>query len=469
MKKTKKLLKHVLPFWMAFISYTAVFGQHNINYPNDTVLFCIGDTVAINYTPAGINGISGDSIFFVHENNDTIYGGMDTLKLAYINGGVKVILADNSTRPLPSVNSYTSYNDDVFYLVKGQKLFFPGDQMMGTPDVTICTIDTYYDTIVIGAVYDTATIYHFHTTYDPAPAPTFAAEPICMVTVDTLTGQNMIVWEQTAPRAQAYKIFKLNDQTSQYDSVAIVSSDSMSVFIDVNSNPAQQSASYKISALDTFSITTTIHDTTIFSVCNGGAIMTYDTVYVDEYIDWSAQSDEHKTIHLTANIGIAEEVNLIWNAYTGFPYATHAIYLSNNGGAWTLIGNTANSVTSYTDNTHPAGVNRYFVSVTNPNGCNPSERTISSTMSNLFQHTSLTTGVADFAKTNVAVYPNPASNIITIQSSERLENVSIYNVVGMLVQQENTNEFSVQQLAAGVYTFKITTAKGTSVVRVVKE
>lgn len=84
--------------------------------------------------------------------------------------------------------------------------------------------------------------------------------------------------------------------------------------------------------------------------------------------------------------------------------------------------------------------------------------------------TTLTTDVQQYGNNpEIRVYPNPVSNSITIQSSDKIRRVSVFNMLGALMQEENENAFSVQQLAAGVYTFKVTTANGNAIIRVVKE
>lgn len=446
--KAKKQLKHGLSILIAFVSYTATFGQYSINYPSDTVYLCPGETLSIGYTPTGIGGVSGDSIIFVKVNNgninDSLYGVDSLVLVGNINGIIYGNLSMGGSMPLPQGQQ--------IYLVKGTpalgpEAYFPTN---------------FYDTIVIGGVIDSSTVYKIHHSNFPNVAPaTYPEEPLCMVTVDTVTGKNQIIWEQTAPRAQAYKIFKLNDQTSQYDSIAIRSSDSLSIFVDENSNPAAQSASYKISVIDTVDITTTIHDTIIYSACSGGATVYNDTVYTHQYIGESPQSAIHKTILLQASIGTAEEVNLSWNLYTGFTYTTQSIYRSNNGGAWTLLQNVANSVTAYTDNTHPVGVNRYFVSVANPNGCNPSERTISSTLSNIYQYTSLT-GVEEYLKEKISIFPNPFMDKLNV-----VPNIAyrLYNIIGQEVYRSESKT-SVSQLPKGTYILKTETGVTTRVVKV---
>jgi hypothetical protein len=70
---------------------------------------------------------------------------------------------------------------------------------------------------------------------------------------------------------------------------------------------------------------------------------------------------------------------------------------------------------------------------------------------------------------SVIVYPNPSSSILNIKTGEPLQEISIYNTLGALVQTEKTNTFSVEQLPAGIYILQIKTEKGTSTVRFIKE
>ena len=67
------------------------------------------------------------------------------------------------------------------------------------------------------------------------------------------------------------------------------------------------------------------------------------------------------------------------------------------------------------------------------------------------------------------VYPNPVSELLSIQTNETIETISIYNTVGNLVMQQNTKTFSVADLAKGIYQAVVKTDKGTFNVRFVVE
>ena len=68
------------------------------------------------------------------------------------------------------------------------------------------------------------------------------------------------------------------------------------------------------------------------------------------------------------------------------------------------------------------------------------------------------------------VYPNPVENEVRIASVEKIEEVTIYNVVGTTVYNVqctmNDVQLNVSELNSGVYFVKVKTAQGESTHRV---
>lgn len=79
-------------------------------------------------------------------------------------------------------------------------------------------------------------------------------------------------------------------------------------------------------------------------------------------------------------------------------------------------------------------------------------------------------GIEDITA-ETAVYPNPATDVINITSSNNVQRVEIFNMQGQLVKAEtgDVNYISVKNLANGVYTLKLTTENGTSVHKIIKK
>jgi hypothetical protein len=82
-----------------------------------------------------------------------------------------------------------------------------------------------------------------------------------------------------------------------------------------------------------------------------------------------------------------------------------------------------------------------------------------------------TTGISETTTSSgIVLYPNPVEDILHIQSSATIEQVTIYDMSGrMLRQVQMTNDIPVQDLATGVYVIKIQTKKGIEIRKIVKE
>jgi hypothetical protein len=78
-------------------------------------------------------------------------------------------------------------------------------------------------------------------------------------------------------------------------------------------------------------------------------------------------------------------------------------------------------------------------------------------------------GTNEIEQEIISVFPNPTNSNLTIQTTEKIETVLIYNTSGTLVQTEIKNNFSVENLPTGIYFLKIQTANGIGTSRFVKE
>jgi len=74
----------------------------------------------------------------------------------------------------------------------------------------------------------------------------------------------------------------------------------------------------------------------------------------------------------------------------------------------------------------------------------------------------------------LAVYPNPASDVVTIAHKAQLSNIAVINLLGQEVLSQkinsNTASINISGFNTGIYLFKVTVADGrTAAVRVVKQ
>ncbi|MBK6527256.1 MAG: T9SS type A sorting domain-containing protein [Crocinitomicaceae bacterium] len=87
----------------------------------------------------------------------------------------------------------------------------------------------------------------------------------------------------------------------------------------------------------------------------------------------------------------------------------------------------------------------------------------------VFDCTVSTAGYSEDATSIATVYPNPTRSNLTIHTKEVISAVHIYNTAGLLIQSENKNSFSVENLPTGIYFWKIQTENGIATSRFVKE
>jgi len=141
-----------------------------------------------------------------------------------------------------------------------------------------------------------------------------------------------------------------------------------------------------------------------------------------------------------------QQVNLTWIAPESDYLKGFDIYRNDE-----LIERVSPSTVSYSDNTEELenGNYTYCVIPLYPVECDLEDECI----------TNIYVGIIDY-KDNILIYPNPATNLITI-SGDMISKVRMYNNIGQLILNEyNTNEINVSQLTNGIYILSIETLTG---------
>jgi hypothetical protein len=258
---------------------------------------------------------------------------------------------------------------------------------------------------------------------------TAAVQSICMVTVDSISGRNLIVWEKpVSNNIDHFTLYRESNYAGQYLPIADIDYDALSEYIDLDANPATRSWRYKLSATD---------------VCDAE----------------SSISDHHKTMHLTMNEGIDQSINLIWDHYEGFTFGTYRIYRWLNSSGWIVLDEMPSNLTSYTDYPPSMGGLYYKIAVLNENPCTSSKSgTYDEAVSNMKGFAS-TIGIDQGQVTNtVSVYPNPSEGFVTIKGTY-IQKVEVMNIHGQMIHRQEVNftetEMNLGKLAKGVYFLKI--------------
>ena len=280
--------------------------------------------------------------------------------------------------------------------------------------------------------------------------------PICLVTVDSTLGVNRIVWEPvSSPDVVEYNIYKESSQSGLYFLAGTQSADSISQFDDVNSDPTIRSWRYKIATVDN---------------CGNES-------------EWS---DSHKTIHLSANLGVGNVVNLLWDEYEGFGYSTYYINRYHPSTGWLVIDSVASNVHSYTDMTPPSdSLLVYSVDISSPELCTaekavdhnntrsnqgrigaPEEDIVEDTTGN---------GIIDLSLIDVVVYPNPNSGMsqVVLSNIDVEYDLTITDARGRVIERresmfDNVIDLDLTDVEDGLYFVRIESKIGTFVRQMMK-
>ncbi len=274
------------------------------------------------------------------------------------------------------------------------------------------------------------------TTVDPVE--------ICVVTVDTLN-QNVLNWAKPiASNLAGFNIYR--NIAGSYQQIGFRDYDSLSYYIDTDFgvDPTVTSYRYKISAVDT---------------CGNESDL----------------SDFHETIHLTSNVGVGGEVNLIWDNYEGFSFGFYYILrdstFSNN---WQTLDSVSPTNFTYTDLNVPAIGAAYAIQVATPILCDATKAVgdFNSSRSNSAQNAKAPTGIEELELAS-KVYPNPVKDQLTIEvSNSTLIELQLYDMQGRLVRSVSANgnstKLDVQDLNTGMYLLRVITEHGSFDERITK-
>lgn len=247
---------------------------------------------------------------------------------------------------------------------------------------------------------------------------------MCMVTNDSASGKNKIVWKPQS-WVTKYTIFRETNVSGEFELIGELKGSSYEFFIDTTSKPRTRAYTYYVDAFDS---------------CGNSAI--------------ENQYYRHTTLHLTASLGVTGENNLNWSDYWGiYPINTYNIYRSNQGGAFKKIASVSASVKSFSDYEAPSGTNRYKIGIDAVTDCNATKEELNSNI--------VAFGILadeDLTLNTLSLSPNPAQNTVRINGLSGLNTIKIYTAAGVLVQ-ENTvfdgADISIELLNSGLYLVQV--------------
>lgn len=234
-----------------------------------------------------------------------------------------------------------------------------------------------------------------------------ATPEICLVTVDTNTITNQVVWEKpTTTSISHYNIYRETSTAGQYQFVDSVLYANESWFTDTVAYPHIRSWRYKISAVNTCDVESDL-------------------------------SVSHKTIHVTKNLALGGGVNVSWDHYEGFSYPTYFVMRHTDINGWEQIAAlSSSSSTSYNDNPPSTNQLDYFISIEPPSTCVSQKATShNASRSNRSQGIAGPHGggntdglnIEEVKEATLTVFPNPTSDFVNVQWSQE-PGKAVYNI-----------------------------------------
>jgi len=193
---------------------------------------------------------------------------------------------------------------------------------------------------------------------------------------------------------------------------------------------------------------------TLSSYCNEIAIGTQGEIYLVGSFGGTADFDLGASTHNLTSLGYGDfflmkmnsDAELLWVEQVG------ANFYINTGSGIEID----DEETLYVTGTYGGAVDFGFGSASNPMTSYGNRDVFVLKMNSETVEVRKEILVAD-----VSIYPNPANSFLNINSKERVQLVSIYNLLGELVQTETRSSFSIEHLPIGVYMINIETTLGT--------
>ena len=278
-------------------------------------------------------------------------------------------------------------------------------------------------------IYDTITV--------PQSGPHV---PICIVTVDSSSSKNVVVWEKPVSNTiSGFSIYR--EIQGSYSLIGYVPYNNLSQFTDQTNgvNPNITSYRYKIS----------VHDTCGYE---------------------SDLSPFHETIHMTATEGLGGVINLIWDNYEGFGFSNYEILkdTTNNGIDDFYVTDNVSSVSfTWTDSTPQDYVN-YAINVIPPSTCTSTKAIDhnSSRSNKSTESINNINNINELSSTDFSIYPNPnTGNFYIKMHSNHEQNISyqLVDITGKIIYEnsenlqvgENNIQVNLNSISKGIYNLMI--------------
>lgn len=341
----------------------------------------------------------------------------------YVGGGMSVYIIFDTILVSPNLMDQTLCGSTPITLDAGNPgvtryLWSTGDT---TQTIQVNATDTYWVTVLsaCGNVMDSCSLIFV------APQ----AE-LCVVTFDTATQKNKLIWDGTNLQGQWMAIQKRDISNTM--TTIDVTPFSDGYYVDMSSNPQSEQAEYAVQIIDTCTNTsdTSIHHFTI----------------------WLQISD------------FGQDVYFQYSTYGGIYVPTYTLYGIRPAGQVDSLKSVAAAFNYfYLPDTIADNYVKFYVGF--PVSCGGAKSTIQ-TKSNIVDGL---TGITEHSIWSFFIYPNPTDGILNIMGDLEIREIQMFDVSGrMLFSTAKESVIDMSGFPTGIYIIKIIAADGVYRSKVVK-
>ena len=280
-------------------------------------------------------------------------------------------------------------------------------------------------------------------------------QDLCIITVDSVSTTNLLVWEKVQPVGiDYYNIYRETSTQGEYVLIDTVEFDNISLFNDVIASPSERSWSYKIGAVN---------------VCGSEGPL----------------SVAHRTIHLDLLDLGPNSVEVNWNAYEGTTaFVGYNVWRFTTADGWIVAGTVPNTILSFIDTVDYStpGLD-YMIEFELTTPCSAEKAQDFNTVRSNRERGQFapgegvedvsTNGIDENYLNSIGMYPNPTSDKLTIlQDGSEKVTFNILSLSGQLMQTSQSSQantvLDLSQFNAGVYLVEMKLNDTKIIKRVVK-
>ena len=425
-----------------------------ITSPNYQDTFLINDSLHANHHP-GFDTIIFTLTFHVNSLPGNWHINVDVHGMTFQNQSYKQIyVSDPSLYAFASVQPTTCGHADgsiTIYADSSHSAYsYAWSNGSSTKTATGLANGTY-SVLVTNHIGCTAS-YTGITVTTSSVVPT---NSICMVTVDSLSQHNIIIWNKTSAAPLDSFIIYREIGTNNYQPIGAVPYNALSLFVDTvrhkyfpnTGDPNMGTYRYKIMARDS---------------CG----------------KYSSYSPYHNTIFMLNNSGAFSWLQLYTIEGSANPVISYILMRDDNSnGNWHAVNSVSGNQQTIIDPAYSTYQNtaswkittQWNITCTPTIMKNPVAETFISSQSNVYKVAGA--GVNEINNSiNVSVSPNPSNGNFTLSSEISKGEIEIYNIIGEKTYSTTVNNKSSAfnlNMPSGIYFLQLKTGQGTAIKKII--